>query len=258
MHSSQDSSRSRRSVKSLCPQAILLAGLSIFAAVTTQAQLINVDFNQNNGAGWGGGGIDPGPTMSGAAATGTAGDQWNGVNVNNGAGISLFYASGGASGVTMSFTSGGGYDANEPVWGGNSPFNSTPYQNLMEDYLFTGPTTITLAGLLPNQAYSLFLYNAADNNSGVRTTMFTVNGNNLSSTWDATSSTLIAGVTYVNYSSALSDGTGGLVINVAGVGGEGDINGFQLLKVVPEPSGLALFSAGLLVLLGYRRGFRRS
>ena len=257
MYYYHDSSDSKRAVKSLCSRAVLLAGLSILVAGTAQAQLLNVDFNQNNGAGWGGGGVDPGPTMSGPAVIGTAGDQSNGINVNNGAGIPLFYASGAASGVTMSFTAGGGYGANEPNWGGNSPFNSTPYQNLMEDYLYTGPTTITLAGLLPNQAYSLFLYNAADNNSGVRTTVFTVNGNNLNSIWDATSSTLISGVTYVNFPSALSDGSGVLVINVAGAGGEGDINGFQLLAV-PEPSSLALFSTGLLALLGYRRSFRRS
>src|SRR5271154_375168 len=66
-----------------------------------QAQLINVDFNQNNGVGFGGGGPNPGPTMSGAAVLGAAGDKWNAIDVSSGTNITLNDANGNASPVTL-------------------------------------------------------------------------------------------------------------------------------------------------------------
>ena len=110
--------------------------LGVFSAViicftggVLQAQLIDVDFNENSSAG-AGGGPNPGPTMSGAAVLGSAGDQWNGIDVSSGTGIPLTNADGSASTVTMTFTSGGGYDVNN--YGGSTPFASTPYDALME------------------------------------------------------------------------------------------------------------------------------
>ena len=208
---------------------VSLAGVIGFSFSLLQAQLINVDFNQNNGVGWGGGGPNPGPTMSGAAVLGTAGDQWNGINVNSGSGISLSNADGSASPVKLTFTPAGGYDANS--FGGSTPFASTPYNALMQDYLYNGgaPQTITLSGLAPNSMFDLVLYNAADNGAAGRTTYFTVNGIPQSSTWIGTGSSLIAGVDYVEFSSALSDASGKLVISYNGDGNlEGDIDGFQV------------------------------
>jgi len=220
-----------KAMKSSWIPGIFLAGIILFSADMLQAQLIDVDFNQNNAVGEGGGGPNPGPTMSGAAVLGTAGDQWNGIDVNSGSGISLIYADGSTSAVTMTFTSGGGYDANS--YGGATPFAGTPYDALMEDYLYSGgaPQTITLSGLAVNSTYNLVLYNAADNSAGAagRTTYFTVNGNTQSSVWDAASSTLIAGVDYVDLTSVLSDGSGNLVITYTGNGSaEGDVDGFQI------------------------------
>jgi aryl-phospho-beta-D-glucosidase BglC (GH1 family) len=208
---------------------VSLAGVIGFSFSLLQAQLINVDFNQNNGVGWGGGGPNPGPTMSGAAVLGTAGDQWNGINVNSGSGISLSNADGSASPVKLTFTPAGGYDANS--FGGSTPFASTPYNALMQDYLYNGgaPQTITLSGLAPNSMFDLVLYNAADHGAAGRITYFTVNGIPQSSTWNGTSSSLIAGVDYVEFSSALSDASGKLVISYNGDGNlEGDIDGFQV------------------------------
>src|ERR1019366_6540063 len=104
---------------------VSLAGVIGFSFSLLQAQLINVDFNQNNGVGQGGGGPNPGPTMSGAAVLGTVGDQWNGISVNSGSGISLNYSDGSASTVKLTSTSGGGYDVKS--YGGATPFASTPY-----------------------------------------------------------------------------------------------------------------------------------
>ena len=208
---------------------LLLGGAGLL-----HAQLINLDFNQNNGVGWGGGGPDPGPTMSGTAVLGAADDQWNGIDVNSGSGISLIDSTGNASPVKLAFTSGGGYDVNS--YAGSTPFAGTPYDALMEDYLYSGgtPQTITLSGLAINAAYQLVLYNAANATAAGRTTFFTVNSNTLSSVWDGSSSTLISGIDYVEFTSATSDGSGNLNITYTGSGGvEGDVNGLQIQASPP-------------------------
>ena len=208
---------------------LITAGILWLSIGLSHAQLVNVDFNQNNGVGWGGGGPNPGPTMSGAAVLGAAGDLWNGINVSSGTNIALDYASGNASPVTLTFTSGGGYDVYS--FGGSTPMAGTAYDALMEDYLFNNGVaqTITLAGLAANAAYNLVLYNAANSGTAGRTTYFTVNGVNKSSTWDGASSTLIPGIDYVNFTSALSDSSGRLVITYQGDGtAEGDVDGLQI------------------------------
>jgi endoglucanase len=222
---------------------ILLGGITCFSVSLLQAQLINVDFNQNDGVGWGGGGPNPGPTMSGAAVLGKAGDQWNGINVSGGGGVSLVYADDSPSAVKMTFISGGGFDVNS--FGGSTPFASTSYDSLMEDYLYNAGTnrTISLSGLAANSAYDLVLYNAANSSAAGRTTYFIVNGITKSSVWDGSSSTLIAGVDYVEFRSALSDGAGNLVMAYNGNGSaEGDVNGFQIqaapLKLSASYNGL--------------------
>ncbi|MEI9863402.1 MAG: cellulase family glycosylhydrolase [Limisphaerales bacterium] len=212
-------------------RGFLPVGILCLSVGVLQGQLINVDFNQNNGLGWGGGGPNPGPTMSGAAVLGTAGDQWNGINVNSGSNLPLKYVDGSASPVSMTFTSGGGYDANS--YGGSTPFAGTPYNALMEDYLYNGgtPQTISLSGLAANSAYNLVLYNAANSGADAsgRTTYFTVNGITKSSVWDVASITLSAGVNYVNFPSALTDNSGKLAATYTGNdGAEGDVAGFQI------------------------------
>src|SRR5580658_8423200 len=113
-----------RTVKSFWFLGACKAGIILSSAGLLQAQLIGVDFN-NNSAGASHGGPNPGPTMSGAAVLGSAGDQWNGIDVNSGSGISLFQSDGTPSTVTMTFTSGGGYDVYS--FGGSTPFTGTPY-----------------------------------------------------------------------------------------------------------------------------------
>jgi hypothetical protein len=235
-----------------CPTKLFLTfgvfpvGILILSASLLQAQLIDVDFNDNS-YGADAGGPDLGPTMSGAAVLGLAGDQWNGIDVNNGTGIPLIYANGNNSPVTMTFTSGGGYDVYS--YSGSTPFAGTPYDALMEDYLFNGgiPQTITLSGLAATSIYNLVLYNAADFPGTGRTTFFAINGNTQSSTWDGASSILIAGIDYMEFPSALSDASGNLVITYTGDdSAEGDVNGFQIAAApVPEPQ-LSLWVFGLL------------
>jgi Domain of unknown function DUF11 len=196
--------------------------------------LIDANFNTNSSA-ISGNGPTFGPAMSGAAVLGIVGELWNEINVSSGTNIPLIYADGSSSPVTMTFVSAGGY--NVFSYGGTTPFVSTSYEPLMENYLYNGgvPRTIMLSGLAANSMYKLVLYNAADSAGADRTTYFTVNSNTLSSTWNGASDTLIAGTDYVEFASALSDGSGNLAITWTGNGtAEGDINGFQI-QITPAP-----------------------
>jgi hypothetical protein len=250
--------------------AIFLGAQSLMATIT----LIDVDFNGNSvGGSFGGGGPNPGPNYSGAAVLGQAGDQWNSIvdtqltfaepPAYNGSasGLTLTNVDGSASGVTMSLTARGTFDANEPVWGSTSPFTvaGSPFSNLMEDFLFAtqefGPKTVTLSGLGANQTFDLVLYSAG--NAAARQSSFTVNGVTKTSTYDNVTTTLVDGVTYVRYATATSDGSGNLVITYFSnvVAGEANLNGFQLqaLTPIPEPSTYAFAVAGGLALLVVRR-----
>src|ERR1700744_4660661 len=99
-----------------------MAGLMLLSiSGSLPAQLININFTQNSSAGEGGPNV--GPTMSGAALLGNTGDQWNGVNGSSGTGLALNYANGSVSPVTLSFTSGGGYNVYD--YSGTTPFAGT-------------------------------------------------------------------------------------------------------------------------------------
>lgn len=232
---------------------VFSAGIFFLNAGLLQAQLIDVNFTLNSSTG--AGGPNPSPTMSGAAVLGAAGDQWNGINTSGGSGIPLIYVNGSSSTVTMTFTSGGGYNVND--YGGSTPFSSTPYNALMENYLYNNGTlqTITLSGLAANSPYNLVLYNAANVSAAGRTTYFTVNGAAQSSTWNGSSSTLIAGVDYVDFASALSDGSGNLGITYTGNGStEGDINGFQI-QAAPFTINASSNNTNVLISFLTRSGF---
>jgi aryl-phospho-beta-D-glucosidase BglC (GH1 family) len=209
----------------------VLATLSLVAAFANvsvgRAQLIDVNFTQNSSPGTGG--PNPGPTMSGPAVLGSAGDHWNGINGANGSGISLFYSDGSPSPVTLSFTSGGGYNVYD--YGGTTPFTGTPWQSLTETYLYNSgmPQTIALSGLPANSLYNVAIYNAADTPAAGRTTYFTINGCTLGSTWNGSSNTFIPGIDFVFFPSVISSASGTLAVTYTGNGtAEGDVDGFQI------------------------------
>ncbi len=252
--------------------------IGVVGLTSAQAQLIDVDFNGNSvGTAYNGGGVGSGPTQSGAAILGSAGDIWNGFDDSaftfatyptgmSASGLALNYANGTSSGVTMSISAsaGGSYDANEPNWGNTSAFTTagSPYSNLMQDEIYTTPAaTLTLSGLAVNQSFNLVIYSAGDQNLGTGNTAkvgtFTVNGVTQTTTWNGTTSTLINGQTYVQFL-ALSDGSGNLVINyggtsaATGINPETDFNGFQIVAV-PEAGTLALLGMGLAIPFVFRR-----
>jgi len=264
---------------------VILSIIGVVSWTSVQAQLINVNFIDGaiNVAYAGGDSTPtpPGTTMSGAAVLGSAGDVWNGLgNFNYGAYPNnatytsgpLNYANGTASGVTLSLSAPQGtYGANSVVWNNFSPFSwatlgdeqtltggpYTPYSALFAHCLVANSATaegsVTLAGLLANQAYELVLYNASDENEAAgRTSTFVVNGVTQTSTYDGVTSTLVNGVDYTVFNT-MSDGTGTLVINFGNyIASESDLNGLQL-EQIPEPGTLALLASGAILLLGYQR-----
>jgi hypothetical protein len=264
-------------IKSIQFLGAISIGILLFNAGSIQAQLIDVDFNGNSvGTDYGGGGVATGPSQTGAAVIGSAGDIWNGLADSSftfatypsgmsASGLALNYANGSSSTVMLSLSaaSGGSYDANEPSWGNTSAFTTaaSPYSNLMQDEIYSTPVaTLTLSGLAANQNYELVVYSAGDQNLGadtVKTGTFTVNGVTQTTSWNGTTSTLTDGVTYDIFS-ALSDGSGNLVIDyggtpaASGVNTETDFNGFQL-EAVPEPSTWAILAVAGVLLAGFRR-----
>jgi endoglucanase len=231
----------------------LTAILLLAFAGLLRAQLIDINFTQNSSSGTGG--PNPGPTMTGAALLGSAGDHWNGINGSSGSGTALVKSDGTASPVTVSFTSGGGYNVYN--YGGTTPFSGTPYNKLMETYLYNDgvPQTITLSGLDPNACYEVALYDAADANGTGRVSYYTIGGNTLSCTWNGTASNLVQGVDCALFPLALSSNTGTLTITYTGNGTtEGDINGLQIQKA-PVMIGAAYTGTNAMISFMTQNGF---
>ena len=162
---------------------VLSAGIICFSASLLHAQttagLIDVQFTGNQSAQHTAVAVpDPGPTQSGAALIGSAGDIWNAFNNSyftfsafpnrpaSASGLALDYANGSPSGVSMSLTASTTYNAQS--FGNHSPFVTvnSPYQNLMQVYCNRASSykPVSLSGLAPNATFNLILYNAGDNN----------------------------------------------------------------------------------------------
>jgi hypothetical protein len=186
-------------------------------------QLINVDFNSNAG---------PTPTFSGAAAVGSALDQWNGLTFDDGwaaNGVNYSFAtvfdSSGVTlpGVSVSVT---GSKCMDP-WGANC--NGSGYNNLTQDYIAYDPR-FTVKGLTPGN-YDFYLY-------GTRSTYAPVSVNGgATKTFNGQSGSdtpaLLENRDYLKFA-VLVDGTGQLEFHATNLGGDGwayRISGFQIRAV---------------------------
>jgi len=263
-----------------------IIGTAGLASVQAAPSLINVNFTDANiNTAYGGGDKTPAPpgtVMTGAAATGSAGDVWNDLGgftyaapggaatYTSGALVNSFGAATTVS-LTLSAPS-GTYGANSVNWNNYSPFSwaslvneqggiggpTTAYSALYSHTLVANSATadgsVILTGLTPG-TYNLFLYNASDQNEAAgRTSTFVVNGVTKTSTYDGATSTLVSGVDYVEYAGVTT--AGALTINFGNlIASESDLNGLQLQYVssVPEPATFALAGAAMAMLLVARR-----
>lgn len=215
--------------------------LAFMGAGACFAGLVDIAF-YNSGYG--------GTQPTGAAVLGQAGDQWNWIDAANcptcPANTSLIDTNGNAISAVLNFTADGAVPS--------ATVGTSPDPNLMNNYLFnntSGEVTVTLSGLLPNQAYNLVLYVASfDASGGERALAGTAGSVPFAATGDAQSS-FVNGANVVELS-VTSDGSGNLAIvegdGLANSTDEVDLNGLQLASV-PEPGtiGMIVLGAGLVV-----------
>jgi hypothetical protein len=245
---------------------IILGVMGAASLTPVQAQLLNVNFYDDSINDAYNGGQNPAPSaMSGAAEIGSAGDVWNGLHGFNYSSYpsgttytsgGLFYATGLTAGITVSlYAPSGTYDANSPGFGNYSPFSwtstanenantgypNTPYAPLMATCLLANTTSatgfVTINNLSPGAIYNLYTYNASDENEGAgRTSTFTVNGITQASTYNGSTTTLVYGVDYLEFTNVAASATGTLTIDFGDeINSESDFNGFQLQFVSGPP-----------------------
>lgn len=243
---------SRTGSRSRTQLLLALTGAALLVNGSTQAALINVDFNGGSYQN----GVPNGPTQTGGAIVGAAGDLWNGFiddapSVRTGE--PLIDSTGALTAVTLDYNAGFNYDSMS--WG-TSPFVTagSPVADLMVEFIGAGAGTtasLTVHGLSAGQ-YDLYLYSAPDSgNAQSRVTTFHVNGLTASVGPNNGSSVLTEGTNYVHLvPTVAADGL--LNITFDGGTGEGDLNGFQLrpalLSIAPffslQPASATRFPHG--------------
>ena len=201
--------------------------------------------------------------MTGAAAIGSAGDQWNIYLVdcvNNTPPIdvdvsgNLVDSSGAITSVTFDLSTGTGDTTADSVRAGNG---------LLDDYIYLGPNygissvAFSFQGLTAGSQYDLYLYGVAGAQSAsTYPATFTVGG--VDKTLDSTTpfdGTFVENREYVLYSGVTADGSGEISGSVASASQPGFysvFNGVQIVgdfATVPEPCSMAFLITGALALL---------
>lgn len=228
----------------------LAVAFVLAAAVSVNAQNINIDFDTAAPGGAG----DGAPANNYGAAAGVAGQGcWNlfdGIvqtqilNAGTGAACTPTPVT-----VTRSSALGGNFAFNNANTTGNQELLLDDGQDLSA---VTGPLTITFTGLV-NGLYDVYTYAVAPDFTGTDTTAVTVNGITLNSTGPIPAGNVfIAGQTHTLHANvAVVAGT--LTISANEVAPSfGTINGVQLV-LIPEPSSLALLGLGAFGLIRRRR-----
>ena len=152
---------------------------------------------------------------------GADGDKWNTPDGGSGEKLELTDAKGAKSDATLTFASGGTWDAED------AGFVGTPFEKLLRKYLHTNDAQkVTLAGLTPNAKYTVVLFSASNAND--RKTKFTIGGETQTTTYSTDKKELAEGTNYAKFA-AVADADGNLTITYEGVdGGEGNLNGLQI------------------------------
>lgn len=203
------------------------------SSMPASAALLNMNFN--------------GSGFSGEAVIGEAGDYWNSADRGSGT-VILRDADNAFTSYTVSI---GGGDGNWNLSGG-SGFSGTPLYELMNNFIYTGgsPITLLFQGLSAGTHYNLYLYGQSDWNSHLFGTKTTVGTEVKTSNYDNINS-LVEGTNYLNFRGAVAaNGELLVVINVAPGKVQAMTNGFQLelnnATPVSVPGLFGILGAGLL------------
>jgi hypothetical protein len=233
---------------------LTLLAIGALLPIGLQAQiLIDVQFGGNT--------FNPSPDaalQTGAAATGSSGDQWNYVNAParlvygtltytglTTTGLDLKDTTGASSGVTLK--------GNGSIVGA---FSATPGKltaNLSEGYIVPvgagGSYTFTFSGLKGGSDYDLYVYSVPDTS---RQATFSIDGKNFKQV-GPNSGTAFNDPANYTILSGVADGTGDFTLTAdASSDAELDINGFQLSAITasaPEPSTYVLMLGGIAFLI---------
>lgn len=224
----------------LAVRALVLVGL---ASTTIQADVVvNVQF-----------GVASTAAEVGAAAVGSATDQWNLIKALPGsAGVNLLNTAGGASGITLKSSGyAGSFYYSSAAYG---YWNGSSIRNLMSSYMYTPSTTatrFTFSGLSATQLYDIYVYTQSDVN-GERLSV-SLNGDTQAETAASsianTNGQLILNTNYLVFSNKNAMSGGVMTVDVSKfAGANAVINGIQIVAV-PEPGmlllgGLAAASGG--------------
>jgi hypothetical protein len=221
--------------------------LALSGAMSAKADLIDVQFS-------------PDTAMTGAAATGSAGDQWN--QIQSGSSVSdLNDTTGTASTVGLSWS-----DSSGSAIRSRSGFDSLTSGKLDG---FSGgggegfksvPVDFTFSGLTPDGTYDLFVYAGNYSNESTVTTVGGIQ-QNIADTPGLTA--YVSGGNYTEFS-VVADGSGDLSFAVQNstvtspTTVNTPVNGFQLetaqsSNATPEPSTWGLLGGGLALIAAAAR-----
>jgi len=197
----------------------VLACLFIFTSgAAAQSPLIDVQFSGG------------GPTATGPAATGAAGDDWNYIAAT-GPTSAIVNVTGASTSLTVTLGGTGGFFS--------YPSSSNPVNaNLEDGYYDNNPVaTFTISGLTANALYNLWVISGTDPGAApgasARPSTIVANGVSLSNA-GVTESGYVNGGNFVEFVSLAADSTGAITVTATStIGGEVDLNGFQLQSLPP-------------------------
>ena len=250
-----------RSKFSFLAGALCIVTVLCFPSFALAGTLINVDIdgrslNQQTIPG----------DMTGAAAVGSAGDQWNTYLVdclnntppiNPGVSGNLVDSNGAMTSVTFDLSTGTGDTTADSVRAGNG---------LLDDYIYLGPNygvssiTFSFQGLVIGNQYDLYLYGAAGAQSAsTYPVTFTVGG--VEKTLNSTTGfdgTFVENREYVLFSGVTADGSASISGSLSSPTDFYSVMcGAQIAAAIPEPCSMAFLITGVIALLVSSRGKRR-
>ena len=209
---------------------LMVAGAMTLAGSAQAALLVNLDLGNDYAV------------YSGRAVVGTDGDFWN--SNNNG---KLLQADKTETAIAFTASWRGAWDNG----------SAKVADSLMRDYIFSlpedGSRTVVFTGLAPAKTYDIYAYSSGTTGRAANFSVSTKPTDVHSLVQDTALSTFVEGSNYVRIQSFSPAADGTVTLQCKATIAELDLNGFQLIEVVPEPSSLGLLSLGALALLRRRR-----